>query len=240
YGITAGPDGNLWFTENGGDKVGRITPAGAITEYPLPTANSGPDGITAGPDGNVWFTENGGNNIGKLQTPSAGVQATSVTVTPGVLSVALANPTVPFGSLTPGTTSAAAQVGTITYTDTLGDTNGWTATVAATDLVDLAAGTNPPTAIGAANLRYTPGATIIQTATNQAVAGSAGSFAFATACPDLSPAVSFTCPLAVATAGAGAGAQGTFNQTNGSVVLTVPVRQATGSYSGLLQYTLTN
>ena len=25
-GITAGPDGNLWFTENGGNKIGRITP----------------------------------------------------------------------------------------------------------------------------------------------------------------------------------------------------------------------
>ncbi len=24
-GITAGPDGNVWFTENRGDKIGRIT-----------------------------------------------------------------------------------------------------------------------------------------------------------------------------------------------------------------------
>ena len=24
-GITAGPDGNLWFTESSGDKIGRIT-----------------------------------------------------------------------------------------------------------------------------------------------------------------------------------------------------------------------
>src|SRR5260370_37288280 len=34
-GITAGPDGNLWFTQAGG-KIGRITPAGNITEFPLP------------------------------------------------------------------------------------------------------------------------------------------------------------------------------------------------------------
>ena len=34
YGITAGPDGALWFTELiRPDKIGRITTAGAITEY---------------------------------------------------------------------------------------------------------------------------------------------------------------------------------------------------------------
>src|SRR5207248_167452 len=31
--IVAGPDGNLWFTENG-DVIGRITPLGVITEFP--------------------------------------------------------------------------------------------------------------------------------------------------------------------------------------------------------------
>ena len=30
FAITAGPDGNLWFTEGGSQKVGRITPAGSI------------------------------------------------------------------------------------------------------------------------------------------------------------------------------------------------------------------
>ena len=34
FGITTGPDGNLWFTEYGGDKIGRITPSGTITEFP--------------------------------------------------------------------------------------------------------------------------------------------------------------------------------------------------------------
>jgi streptogramin lyase len=34
FGITAGPDGNLWFTESG--KIGRITPSGTITEFSLP------------------------------------------------------------------------------------------------------------------------------------------------------------------------------------------------------------
>ena len=33
-GITAGPDGNLWFTEAAAT-IGRITPAGTVTEFPL-------------------------------------------------------------------------------------------------------------------------------------------------------------------------------------------------------------
>jgi streptogramin lyase/uncharacterized protein YkwD len=62
-GITVGPDGNLWFTEYGGNKVAKITPAGAITEFAV---NGNPFGITAGPDGNLWFTETSGNKIGRI------------------------------------------------------------------------------------------------------------------------------------------------------------------------------
>ena len=40
-----------------GNKIGRITTAGVITEFPVPTAGSSPVGIAAGPDGNLWFTE---------------------------------------------------------------------------------------------------------------------------------------------------------------------------------------
>jgi streptogramin lyase len=69
-GITAGPDGNLWFTEPLGGKIGRITPDGTLTEIPLPTGSADPDGITAGPDGNLWFTEAfqfaNGNKIGRI------------------------------------------------------------------------------------------------------------------------------------------------------------------------------
>ena len=54
-GITAGPDKNIWFAETHGDKIGKITPSGKFTEYPVPTGSS-PYGITAGPDGNIWFT----------------------------------------------------------------------------------------------------------------------------------------------------------------------------------------
>src|SRR5450432_3397082 len=58
YGIARGPDGNLWFTEFGGNRIGRITPSGVVTEFSAGiTANAAPYGITAGPDGNLWFAE---------------------------------------------------------------------------------------------------------------------------------------------------------------------------------------
>ena len=70
-GITAGPDGNLWFTEqpNANEstvgKLGLVNPTtDAIVEYPVPYASSSPRGITTGPDGNLWFTDPGTNAIG--------------------------------------------------------------------------------------------------------------------------------------------------------------------------------
>jgi len=66
--IAPGPDGNLWFTESDGNKIGRVTVTGNITEFPLPSPSVVPQGITAGPDGNMWFTELAGK-IGRI-TPS--------------------------------------------------------------------------------------------------------------------------------------------------------------------------
>ena len=68
-GITAGPDGNLWFTESLGDNIGRITPKGHIKEFPIPPALGAPAFITAGPDGNLWFTAM--NDIGRITTKGA-------------------------------------------------------------------------------------------------------------------------------------------------------------------------
>jgi hypothetical protein len=66
--IAAGADGNLWFTENPGNKIGRITTAGVLTEFSLTTATRA-FGISPGSDGNLWFTEFDGNRIGRI-TPS--------------------------------------------------------------------------------------------------------------------------------------------------------------------------
>jgi virginiamycin B lyase len=69
--ITVGPDGNLWFTEVTANKIGRITPAGVITEFAVPTANAAPNAITAGPDGQLWFTEHGTNDVASISTNGA-------------------------------------------------------------------------------------------------------------------------------------------------------------------------
>jgi len=77
---TTGPDGALWFTEANcvreqssrcivGNKIGRITTAGAVTEFTIPSDGSGPHSITTGPDGALWFTEYYGNRVGRLVLP---------------------------------------------------------------------------------------------------------------------------------------------------------------------------
>jgi hypothetical protein len=48
--------------------LARLAGAATITEFPLPTPNSGPSGITAGPDGALWFSEETGNKIGRITT----------------------------------------------------------------------------------------------------------------------------------------------------------------------------
>ena len=66
--IALGPDGNLWFTELTGPNIGRITTAGTITEFPVPSNSSflQTGGMVAGPDGNMWFTDTGNNSIGQI------------------------------------------------------------------------------------------------------------------------------------------------------------------------------
>jgi len=60
FNTATGPDGNVWFTDLGAGKVGKITPSGTITEYGgLSPSAFFPYGITAGPDGKMWFTEPG-------------------------------------------------------------------------------------------------------------------------------------------------------------------------------------
>ncbi len=68
--IAAGPDGALWFVEQAfsgqPNNIGRITTAGAVTEYAIPSANADATGITTGPDGALWFTESAGSKIGRI------------------------------------------------------------------------------------------------------------------------------------------------------------------------------
>lgn len=77
-GLTLGPDNNVWFMEFA--HIAKITKAGVITEFPLPSAGIGGSTITTGPDGNLWFTEYSTQKIGKSTT--SGV-VTEYPITPG-------------------------------------------------------------------------------------------------------------------------------------------------------------
>lgn len=71
--ITAGPDGNMWFTyESAGSSnngVGKMTTSGVRTLYTIPAPYSArPQSITTGPDGNLWYTQTGASRIGKITT----------------------------------------------------------------------------------------------------------------------------------------------------------------------------
>jgi virginiamycin B lyase len=66
-GITAGPDGNLWFTENLGPGVAKAAPDGTVTLYKAGITGMFPGAIVNGPDGRLWFTEYP-NKIGAITT----------------------------------------------------------------------------------------------------------------------------------------------------------------------------
>ena len=70
WSSAAGPDGRQWVAETGG-QIGAVTPAGAVSNYPLPTTNARPIGIAQGRDGRMWFTETGGNKVGAITTAGA-------------------------------------------------------------------------------------------------------------------------------------------------------------------------
>jgi virginiamycin B lyase len=45
----------MWFTELASSKIGRLSPTGDLTEYPLPTTGT-PLSIAAGPGDALWVT----------------------------------------------------------------------------------------------------------------------------------------------------------------------------------------
>lgn len=75
-GITSGPDGAIWFVQENGNKVGRITTAGVFDPpngYDIPSPGSFPQEIVTGSDGNLWFTEQTANppNVARIN-PATG------------------------------------------------------------------------------------------------------------------------------------------------------------------------
>src|SRR5256885_13000051 len=76
--ITQGSDGNFWFTESHvnppqqqNHHVGRITPAGAITEF-LVCQFCFPNDIAQGPGGILYFTKSG-PGLGRITTSGTGL-----------------------------------------------------------------------------------------------------------------------------------------------------------------------
>lgn len=76
--IATGPDGNLWFTDKGGNYVGKLTPQGVITGYRIPTKDAQLGDIAAGPDGDLWFTESGADKIGRITVGASKAGTTTV------------------------------------------------------------------------------------------------------------------------------------------------------------------
>lgn len=69
YGITAGPDENLWFTNTTTGKVGKLTTAGVLKEYAA--EKDEPEGITTGSDENLWFVEHSVRHVNHMTTSGA-------------------------------------------------------------------------------------------------------------------------------------------------------------------------
>lgn len=69
YGIAAGTDGSIWFTESVTNQIGRLTVGTGTTEFTVPPPASGAaylGDITRGPDGAMWFGEVA--DIGRIDT----------------------------------------------------------------------------------------------------------------------------------------------------------------------------
>ena len=66
-GVTVAPDGELWFTENASNKIGRMTSGGKVLgEYPIPAEGCGARAIVAVPDGRLFFSAHDAGAIGEV------------------------------------------------------------------------------------------------------------------------------------------------------------------------------
>jgi streptogramin lyase len=74
FSITAGPDGNLWFTDNT-SRVQSISPSGVVRSFDVGVP-SAPDQIVTGSDGALWFIArlSGNGKIGRITTDGSLVE----------------------------------------------------------------------------------------------------------------------------------------------------------------------
>jgi streptogramin lyase len=133
-GMTAGPDGNLWFPEASGfpipvgpsSAIGRSTTGGTFTDFS--SSVSTVSGITAGPDGSLWFTAPA--QIGRITTDGV------------VTTIDLATGTAPNGI-------ATGSDGNLWYADPVGNQIGRLTTGGLVTTFDIPTPNSGPTVITA-------------------------------------------------------------------------------------------
>ena len=65
--IVQGPDHNVWFTDPCSNSIARVTPAGHVDKFAVPSSYQ-PQFITTAPDGNLWFSVHTPNMVAKTDT----------------------------------------------------------------------------------------------------------------------------------------------------------------------------
>ncbi|MCP2335533.1 Vgb family protein [Actinomadura rupiterrae] len=105
-GLTQGPGGSVWFTENAGG-IGQVTASGKVKEYPVPLNSQKLRGLPAGmatsSDGSVWYTDMSQNvpRIGRVD-PATGKSTLFELPTSGALNFNYSS----VNSITPGANGA--------------------------------------------------------------------------------------------------------------------------------------
>jgi streptogramin lyase len=121
-GITKGPDGNLWFTDAGASRIGKISTSGTgFAEYATGTPNATPVAITSAAS-QLWFTELSGSVNQVARSTTSGSQNAFSIASPGAMpSSIVTGPDgnlwfTDFGNGTIGTISPSAPAGTVAKT----------------------------------------------------------------------------------------------------------------------------
>jgi virginiamycin B lyase len=78
--VASGPDGAVWFTEQGLGRIGRLTVGGVQGSFPIPRPAAAPGAIAAGADA-VYYTDSRGGMIGRVALDGA-IEEVSVQTCP--------------------------------------------------------------------------------------------------------------------------------------------------------------
>ncbi|MFN8539220.1 MAG: SMP-30/gluconolactonase/LRE family protein [Thermomicrobiales bacterium] len=87
--VVSDPAGNLWFAEEGAERIGRLAASGEITHFNLPERADIIERLVIGPDGALWFVARhflgpGGDFVGRL-SPDGQFATYRITAATGVL-----------------------------------------------------------------------------------------------------------------------------------------------------------